>query len=45
MYQKAPDFADKISNQVITFPKHEINQLAGQFIRAADFIANNITEG
>ncbi|HET8837997.1 MAG TPA: four helix bundle protein [Flavobacteriaceae bacterium] len=45
VYQKAIDFGEQINKQIEKFPKHEIFKLSSQFIRAADSIAFNISEG
>ncbi|RMB57691.1 four helix bundle protein [Dokdonia sinensis] len=45
VYQRAMDFGDRIDLQIDTFPKKEMFRLSSQFIRAADSIAFNISEG
>ena len=45
VYQKALDLVDSVYTITKKFPKEELYILASQFIRASNFIAQNIAEG
>ncbi|CAN0599959.1 unnamed protein product [Ectocarpus sp. 12 AP-2014] len=45
VYQKALDFIDAVYDIVETFPKVETYRLSSQYVRAANSIALNISEG
>ncbi len=45
VYQKSLDFVDFVYNVCESFPKEEIYRLSSQYIRAANSIALNISEG
>ncbi|MDR2237063.1 MAG: four helix bundle protein [Chryseobacterium sp.] len=45
IWQKSMDFAERIFNLTVNFPKDEIFSLTSQIRRASDSIALNISEG
>lgn len=45
IYQKVISFGESVNDQILDFPKEERFRLASQFVRAADSIALNISEG
>ncbi len=45
VYQKALDFVDLVYNTCEQLPKQEIYRLSSQYIRAANSVAMNISEG
>lgn len=45
IWQKSMDFGEDINAIIKEFPKHEMYNLASQFLRASDSVALNISEG